>query len=311
VIGIAGSLLFLTGIYDLEELARRHEIQWSCEAATGRHTLRCGSNTLVFAPGLQTALVNGSPVPLNMPVTVDGGRIKLPPELSRIVEASPLRHPVTIAKDPLKAPAPPPKEDPTSRIMAGVKIAIDPGHGGMHTGGKGNGGLMEKDINLGVALALQKILQSWGAQVVMTRVRDVNFHVQVDDDLDSRVQIVNQAAPDLFLSIHTNYVANTGPRGFEVWVPRCNGRRDHQSRDLADLLRRELGEVWGNNQDRGTKDDHNLRVLKGTTCPAALVELEFVSNPAVERQLGQAAKQRELATAIAEATYNWALRNLR
>jgi N-acetylmuramoyl-L-alanine amidase len=133
----------------------------------------------------------------------------------------------------------------------------------------------------------------------------------VDNDLDARVQIVNAAKPDLFLSIHTNYVANNGPRGFEVWVPRCEGARNQQSRDLADLLRKELGGVWGSNEDRGTKDDHNLRVLKGTHCPAALVELEFVSNPGVERQLGQPSKQRDLAAAIAEAALNWAGRHLR
>lgn len=312
MVTLTASLLFLAGIADLDELARRHEIQWSCEAATGRHTLRCGTTTLVFAPGLQSALVNGSPIPLAMPVTVDGGRIKLPPELARVVESAPLRQPATIAaKSPVKPAAPPPKEDTKSRLLAGVKIAIDPGHGGMHTGGKGNGGLMEKDINLAVALDLQKILVSWGARVVMTRVQDGQFHVQVDDDLDARVGIVNAAKPDLFLSIHTNYVANAGPRGFEVWVPRCSGQRNAQSRDLADLLRKELADVWGNAQDRGTKDDHNLRVLKGTWCPAALVELEFVSNPAVERQLGNPEKQRELATAIAEATYGWAQRNLR
>jgi N-acetylmuramoyl-L-alanine amidase len=306
------SFLVCAGIADLEELAKRHEIQWSCEAATGRHTLRCGTTTLVFAPGLQSALVNGSPIPLIMPVTVESGRIKLPAELARYVEAAPLRATGNLVKAPaVKPAAPPQKEDPNSRLLAGVKIAIDPGHGGLHTGGKGNAGLMEKDINLGVALNLQKILESWGARVVMTRTQDGQFHAQVDDDLEARVQIVNAAKPDLFLSIHTNYVANAGPRGFEVWVPRCGGQRNVQSRDLAEQLRKELADVWGNNQDRGTKDDHNLRVLKGTSCPAALVELEFVSNPAVERQLGQPAKQRELATAIAEAAYHWATRHLR
>jgi len=306
------SFLVCAGIADLEELAKRHEIQWSCEAATGRHTLRCGTTTLVFAPGLQSALVNGSPVPLAMPVTVESGRIKLPPELARYVESAPLRPSLNPVTKPAMKPAPPAtNENLNSRALAGVKIAIDPGHGGSFTGGKGNGGLMEKDINLGVALNLQKILESWGARVVMTRTADGQFHHQVDDDLEARVQIVNAAKPDLFLSIHTNYVANAGPRGFEVWVPRCGGARNTESRDLADLLRKELGDVWGSNQDRGTKDDHNLRVLKGTSCPAALVELEFVSNPAVERQLGQPSKQRELATAIAEASYNWALRHLR
>jgi len=145
-----------------------------------------------------------------------------------------------------------------------VTIAIDPGHGGVHTGGQGQT-MVEKDINLGVSLQLQRILTSWGAKVVMTRSADRNFSKDVDDDLDARVQIVNESRPDLFLSIHTNYATNAGPRGYEVWVPRCGGSRDSESRNLAVLLRGELGTVW-DSPDRGTKDEHNLRVLKGTRC---------------------------------------------
>lgn len=309
MVTLALSLLFHAGITDLDELAKRHDLQWSCEAATGRHTVRCGSTTLIFAPGLHSALVNGVAVPLPMPVSLDGGRVKLPPELVRYVESAPLRR----ATPPPAATVPPAAkaEESKSRVLAGVKIAIDPGHGGMHTGGKGRTGLLEKDVNLAVSLELQRILQSWGARVIMTRVADGQFDPQVDDDLDARVAIVNAARPDFFLSIHTNYVANSGPRGFEVWVPRCNGQRNQQSRDLAEMLRGELGGVWGNNEDRGTKDDHNLRVLKGTTCPAALVELEFISNPAVERQLARPERQRELAAAIAEAAKSWVGRYLR
>lgn len=303
---ISACLLLLHGVADLDEIAKRREIQWSCDAATGRHTVRTASATIVFAPGLQNALVNGMAIPLGSPVTVEGGRIKLPPELARFVEMAPLRAPKPLAKPPPPTPEPPDAPRPAaSRVLAGLKIAIDPGHGGVHTGAKGHTGLMEKDINLGVALNLQQILESWGARVTMTRTTDMNFNNQVDNDLDARVQIVNGARPDLFLSIHTNYVANAGPRGFEVWVPRCTGARDQSSRDLAELLRGELGEVWGANEDRGTKDEHNLRVLKGTHCTAALVELEFVSNPGVERMLGQPGKQRDLAEAIGTAVRRW------
>ncbi len=305
---LVASLLLFTGITDLDELAKTRDLQWSCEAATGRHTIRAGATTIVFMPGFQSALVNGSPFVLSMPVTLDGGRVKLPPELTRMIDQAPMRRargPIvtTVPRTPLPED-PAPKARP-SNVLAGAVIAIDAGHGGMHTGGKGNTGLLEKDINLKVALNLQDILQSWGARVVMTRTTDRHFDPQVDDDLDARVQIVNTARPHLFLSIHTNYVPTAGPRGFEVWVPRCNGARDRDSRDLADLLRGGLGGVWGAGADRGTKDEHNLRVLKGTHCPAALVELEFVSNPGVERLLGQAAKQRELAAAIAESARDW------
>jgi N-acetylmuramoyl-L-alanine amidase len=300
--------LLLSGITDLDDLAKTHDIQWSCEAATGRHTVRAGATTIVFMPGFQSALVNGSPFVLSVPVVLDGGRVKLPPELARMIDAAPLRRfrgPIVMTT-PRPAPVEEPAARPTARnVFGGAVIAVDAGHGGMHTGGKGSTGLLEKDINLKVALNLQEILESWGARVVMTRTADRHFDSQVDEDLDARVQIVNAARPSLFLSIHTNYVPKAGPRGFEVWVPRCTGLRDRESRSLADHLRSELGGVWGADADRGTKDEHNLRVLKGTRCPAALVELEFVSNPGVERQLAQASKQRELATAIAEAARDW------
>jgi N-acetylmuramoyl-L-alanine amidase len=305
--------LFLSGGADLEDLARRHEIQWTCEAATGRHVLRAGATTMVFAPGLYTALVNNVPIVLSAPVALESGRVKLPPELARTLEGTPPRRSATSivelskTNDP-KAKDPEPTKPRVGTPLAGTIIAIDAGHGGVHTGAKGQRGLLEKDINLGVAIHLQRILESWGARVVMTRTADQQFDAQVDEDLDARVQIVNNARPNLFLSIHTNYVANPGPRGFEVWVPRCAGARDRDSRDLAEQLRGELATVWGANEDRGTKDDHNLRVLKGTHCPAALVEMEFVSNPGVERQLGDPAKRREIALAIAQAVRNWVLR---
>jgi N-acetylmuramoyl-L-alanine amidase len=312
VVTLTACLLFLSGIGDLDDLAKRHDILWSCDAASGRHTVRSGSTTIVFAPEFKSALVNGMPLTLFTPVTIVDGRVKLPPELTRLIETAPLRSQRTMVVAPKPvSPMPAPEPNPRRGSLAGIRIAIDAGHGGVHTGGKGSSGLMEKDINLGVSLFLQKILESWGARVTMTRVADVNFANHVDDDLDARVDIVNGARPDLFLSIHTNYVATPGPRGFEVWVPRCNGLRDRQSRALAELLRGELGDVWGQNQDRGTKDDHNLRVLKGTHCPAALVELEFVSNREVERQLARPSKQQELAAAIAEAARSWVSGHLR
>jgi len=309
VLTLAACLLF-SGIADLEDLARNRDVQWSCDASTGRHTLHAGRTSIVFLPGLSSALVNGTPFALSSPVTVESGRIKLPPELARMVELAPLRRSTTMARTlPVPSPLAPARDpEPNPRagtLLAGARIAIDPGHGGKHTGGIGNNGLMEKDINLGVALHLRDLLQSWGAGVVMTRTTDRHFDVQVDDDLDARVGIVNGANPDLFLSIHTNYVPAAGPRGFEVWVPRCNGARDRSSRSLATFLRDELGGIWGAGEDRGTKDEHNLRVLKGTHCPAALIELEFVSNPGVERMLGQPGKQRDLARAIGDAVRKW------
>lgn len=306
--------LLLAQSGDLDDLSRRLELNWSCDAVTGRHTIRAGSKTLAFAPGLKSYLLNNAPYPLAIPVSVEGGRTRLPAELLRHLEGAPPRRPVSVAVAPPVKPdglVPPPVPATPSRRpsarLAGTVVAIDPGHGGMHTGGKGRV-LMEKDINLDVSLELREILEGWGAKVVMTRTTDRHFDKDVDDDLNARVNIVNRSGADLFISIHTNYVANSGPRGFEVWVPRTSGARDRKSRELAQLLLGELGQVW-DSEDRGIKDEHNLRVLKGTTCPAALVELEFVSNPQAERELKKPAKLRELAEAVAEAVRQWVVKS--
>ena len=133
--------------------------------------------------------------------------------------------------------------------------------------------------------------------------------IMVSDDLDRRVKLVNASRPDLFLSIHVNYVDSPGPRGYEVWVPKgIRGARDRLSRELAWLVRGGLKRVWGP-EDRGTKDTQNLRVLRGTHCPAALVELEFVSHPYVERMLGSRAVRLRLARGLAEAAAKWILKN--
>ncbi len=284
---------------DLDELAGRCRFTWTADPATGRQTIVAGNATVVVAPGLQIALVNGATTPLSMPVAVEGGRLKLPPELAGVIERN-----ASAAPPPKEVKPPPP---PKLKLPACI-VAIDAGHGGIHTGAKGSTGLMEKDINLSVARELRDILEGWGVKVVMTRTEDRHFSSEVDDDLDERVRIVNRARPDVFLSIHTNYVPSSDTRGIEVWVPKDAGEsRNRDSRDLASLCRRELRGVWGS-EDRGTKDNRNLRVLKDTSCPAALVELEFISNDTVERQLSSAAVRRRLAEALADALRKWILK---
>jgi N-acetylmuramoyl-L-alanine amidase len=289
---------------DLEDLARHWEFEWTLDAGTGRHTLRFPDRfTIAFVPGLEAALVNGAPQRLSTPFSVEGGRVRVPPEIVALIEVhgvAPLpKEPRRPAAEPLRPAAPAAPRLPCS-------IVIDAGHGGIHTGYKGRF-LQEKDINLDVARELQRILEGWGARVVMTRTDDSHFSTDIDEDLQARVNVVNRHAPDLFVSIHANGADNAGARGFEVWVPVPRDARGLASRDLAKAILGELGTVW-RSDDRGVKDEKNLRVLRGTKCPAVLVELEFVSNPQAERQLAQRETRLKLAAALADAVRRWVLR---
>jgi N-acetylmuramoyl-L-alanine amidase len=308
VVFVVSLCLAVSGGSDLEELAARYQFTWTEDSATGRHTILADRLSVAFVPGLQTVLLNGVPTTLLAAPSIEGGRIKIPPDLVSQIERNcprtgEARRPASI--DPPLVRRDPPTVAPRTLIKP-CTIAIDAGHGGIHTGYKGRTGLMEKDINLDVALELERILTSWGARVVMTRTDDSHFSSDIDEDLMARVRRVNGAKPDLFLSIHTNGVANSGARGFEVWVPLPQDPRGAASRDLASIIRGELGGVWDRgSEDRGTKDEHNLRVLKQTYCPASLVEMEFVSNPQAERLLGSHEHRCKIALAIAEAARKW------
>ncbi len=59
-----------------------------------------------------------------------------------------------------------------SDAMAGVRVVIDPGHGGFDGGTIGTAGTKESEINLAISKLVQKEFESQGAEVVMLRERD-------------------------------------------------------------------------------------------------------------------------------------------
>ena len=55
-------------------------------------------------------------------------------------------------------------------------IILDPGHGGVDGGATSAKGLIEKDVNLSIALKLRELLSLSGYLVVMTRETDCSIH---------------------------------------------------------------------------------------------------------------------------------------
>ncbi len=77
--------------------------------------------------------------------------------------------------------------------LAGKKIVLDPGHGGMDKGAPG-GGLYEANLNLAIATKAAELLRKRGATVTLTR--------DTDTFLDLNKRAAFSANQDLFLSIH-------------------------------------------------------------------------------------------------------------
>lgn len=109
-------------------------------------------------------------------------------------------------------------------------VVIDPGHGGAD-GGAVRGKYLEKDINLGVGLALGKMIEKNcpDVKVVYTRKTDVAV------DLVERGRIANKAEADLFISIHSNATdaAQTSASGAMTFIM----GEDKGGRNMAEVMR--------------------------------------------------------------------------
>src|SRR5436853_5137881 len=195
------------------------------------------------------------------------------------------------------------------------KIVIDPGHGGHDTGTIGPNGLEEKDLVLGVAKRLGKLLQTrLGAEVIYSREDDTFI------PLETRTAIANQEEADLFISIHANSSGDPEARGVETYylnftsnpdalevAARENAVSDKSIHELQDLVKtialkekieesREfatdvqralhigLAAKSSAIRDRGVKKAPFI-VLIGANMPSILAEISFVSNPSDERKL--------------------------
>lgn len=203
-------------------------------------------------------------------------------------------------------------------------VVVDPGHGGSNPGVEGMGGILEKDVNLQVALKLAEELRRHDFEVVLTRDEDVHL------SLAERAEIANAAGGDLFISLHCNGWFNEGARGFETyflspaksdWSKSVeaveNSGHDEPddvefivwdlvqnsfisaSSDLAEVVQSEVTQDL-RQADRGVRQA-GFRVLVGAWMPAVLLEMGFLTHPEEARQLSRDSYQRQLARAIADA----------
>lgn len=154
-------------------------------------------------------------------------------------------------------------------------VYLDPGHGGMD-GGCNFEELIEKDINLKIALKVREILEEKGYVVNLTRSTDK--HLCVDkfskkEDLETRINLINNSDADLFVSIHTNSFVNPKYFGAQVFY---NNKLENNS-FIAKKIQSYL--VENTNTTRITKSLNNIMILREITKPGCLIECGFISNP--------------------------------
>ena len=162
-------------------------------------------------------------------------------------------------------------------------VIIDAGHGGIDGGAVGAEGIIEKDINLAIALKLRDMMEVNGIKVVMTRETDISTHddgiktarQQKVSDLHNRLSLVDENEDAILISIHQNKFTQASSSGAQVFY----GTNNQESADLAQAMQMTIKEAIQNDNEREIKPaGSNLYILHNTKNPAIMVECGFLSN---------------------------------
>jgi N-acetylmuramoyl-L-alanine amidase len=190
----------------------------------------------------------------------------------------------------------PPQLKNSKRLpLSGIKIVLDPGHGGKESGASGPTGYLEKDVNLIISQLLRDELVKRGAKVVMTREDDR------DVSLVERQTIINKQEPTISLSIHYNFLpdnsntANT--RGLvSFWYhPQAHNPTVFLHNYLVNKLPQpSFGVFW-----------NNLALTRPSAAPAVLLEFRFMNNANEFEEIVNPQQQQKIAKTLADGVTEW------
>lgn len=160
--------------------------------------------------------------------------------------------------------------------LLGKIIYIDAGHGGKDPGALSNG-LEEADINLLISYKLQEVLEKQGAIVYMTRYGDYdlaanNVSLRKRSDLSRRVNIINESAADMYISIHLNADTSSTWNGAQVFYDDVNQENEKIAKILQEQLKKDL------NTDREYKKLGSQYMYQRIKIKGVLAEVGFITN---------------------------------
>ncbi len=167
---------------------------------------------------------------------------------------------------------------------AGESVCIDPGHGGSDTGTSG-GGILEKDLNLDVALELRTILSTNGYDVFYTRTDDISL------GNSARAKYCNSVGASILVSVHHNGASNPDT---DYSTALYQKRID---RDLAQAVTGSVSAALGIPNKGITQFASG--VLVKSDMPATISEGYFLTNPDEQSRLKDSSRDYRYEEALA------------
>ena len=182
-------------------------------------------------------------------------------------------------------------------------VVLDAGHGGEDGGAVGVNGELEKNINLAIALELEKCLKQNNFDVVMIRTGDYSVGDQnlstvaqrKRSDTKARLRTVEETGDCILLSIHQNHFSQSKYDGAQVFY----SENREESAVLAEAIRQNIvSSLQPENHRENKPAGDSIYLLHNCQVPAVLVECGFLSNPSEAEKLSQESYQKAMASAI-------------
>ena len=165
-------------------------------------------------------------------------------------------------------------------------VVLDAGHGGANPGATYNG-RQEKTDALNLTLAVGRLLENAGVNVVYTRTSDIY------DSTARKAEKGNEAGADYFISIHRN--SSVYPNQYTGIESLVYNRYGEAAR-MAEAINENLQAIGFINH--GVNERTNLVVLNRTQMPAILIEAGFINNDSDNALFDS--RFQEIAQAIAD-----------
>ena len=181
--------------------------------------------------------------------------------------------------------------------LFGRMIILDPGHGSLDPGSTFNS-IYEKDYNLTFAQTLKEELESLGATVILTRNGDYDLsnpssHQRKRTDFNNRIKLINDNNPDLYLSLHMNYLPNNNYYGGQVFYSKIND----QNEKIAAVLQKNLNNFFKLKRDY-KKIGNDKYMFNKIKVRGVLIEYGFISSYKDRKNLDSQTYQENLSKII-------------
>ena len=183
-------------------------------------------------------------------------------------------------------------------------IIVDAGHGGIDPGAMNRDQtILEKDVNLKIAMKIKELIEASGGVVILTRNDDTSLYTEdggktirqkYNENLKNRKKIIEESSANMFVSIHLNAFQDSKYYGAQTFYPQ--GKEDDKA--LAQSIQTELKRVVDNTNNRVIKPRDDIYLIKNNEIPSTLIECGFLSNDKEAKLLNDEHYQEEIAWAI-------------